>query len=63
MRDNPVPFGKNAQEIIADAAREYHFPLCFDFPAGHIEKNNAIKLGSQATIEVKHDGVIFKQIP
>ena len=34
MHDNEVPFGKNAQEIILDAVKEYGYPVCFDFLPG-----------------------------
>ncbi len=39
MRDNPVPFGRTAYQIIADAVRAYDFPVAWHFPVGH-EKNN-----------------------
>jgi muramoyltetrapeptide carboxypeptidase len=52
MKDNAVPFGKTAEEIVYDAVKEYAFPVCFDFPAGHIEKNMAIYFGKKATLVV-----------
>jgi len=45
MKDNQIPFGKTAEEIIMDAVKEYKYPVCFNFPAGHIDKNLAIPLG------------------
>jgi muramoyltetrapeptide carboxypeptidase len=45
MRDNEIPFGKTAQEIIFEAVSEYSYPVCFDFPAGHGEENGALILG------------------
>jgi muramoyltetrapeptide carboxypeptidase len=52
LKDNQVPFGKTAQEIIAGAVREYDYPVCFDFPAGHGEKNVALYMGSMVRLRV-----------
>jgi len=41
MKDNESAFGKTADEIILEAVSEYDFPVCFDFPVGHISKNLA----------------------
>ena len=57
MKDNLVPFGKTAEEIILDAVKEYHFPVCFHFPAGHIDKNMALYLGRNTTLNVQEDSV------
>jgi muramoyltetrapeptide carboxypeptidase len=56
MHDNKVAFGKTAYEIIRDAVSEYKYPVCFDFPVGHQEKNLALILGSKARLEVNNDG-------
>lgn len=57
MKDNLVPFGKTAEEIILDAVKDYHFPVCFQFPAGHIDKNMALCLGRRTKLEVHADFV------
>jgi len=61
MRDNEVPFGKNATEIILDAVKEYDFPVIFDFPAGHLDDNRAIILGKNCEIQVSADKATFIQ--
>ena len=53
MRDNTIPFGKTAEEIISEAVKEYNYPVCFNFPAGHIEKNLAIVFGKTALLNVE----------
>ena len=57
MHDNSIPFGKNAHEIVLDAVAEYAYPVCFDFPAGHLDDNRALILGRKATLEVAATGV------
>lgn len=57
MNDNAIPFGKNAEEIIAEAVSEYNYPVCFGFPAGHQDDNRAIILGRTVTFEANESGV------
>ena len=60
MRDNTRsfgfntdnPYGKTANEIIADAVAAYNFPVCFDFPVGHHNDHRAMILGSTIRLEV-----------
>jgi muramoyltetrapeptide carboxypeptidase len=52
MKDNTVPFGKTAEEIILDAVKDYDYPVCFDFPAGHGNKNYPLFLGRDVQLSV-----------
>jgi muramoyltetrapeptide carboxypeptidase len=52
MKDNAIPFGKTANEIVLDAVKEYTYPVCFDFPAGHIDKNLALVFGKKVKLTV-----------
>jgi muramoyltetrapeptide carboxypeptidase len=52
MRDNETPFGSIAEEIIWDAVKEYDYPVCFNFPAGHITNNHALIFGESVRINV-----------
>lgn len=61
MHDNETPFGKNAVEIISEAVKEFDYPVCFDFPSGHIEDNRSIILGNEASLKVTGEKVIFTQ--
>lgn len=58
MNDNQIPFGKTAYEIIRDAVQEYNYPVCYNFPVGHIENNYALILGNQTNMNVDVDRVI-----
>ncbi len=52
MKDNTVPFGKTAEEIIADAVQEYDYPVCFGFTAGHGNKNLPLIMGGKISLGV-----------
>ena len=52
MKDNEDPFGKSAVEIILEAVQDYDYPVCFDFPVGHLPKNLALMLGVSYRMEV-----------
>ena len=52
MNDNTIPFGKTAVEIIAEHLQEYHYPIGFNFNAGHLDNNQTLILGSAYTLEV-----------
>jgi muramoyltetrapeptide carboxypeptidase len=52
MNDNAVPFGKTAEEIIADVTGKYDYPVAFGYPAGHITNNCAFVLGAKTKMEV-----------
>ncbi len=53
MKDNAIPFGKFPEEIILDAVKEYNYPVCFDFPAGHIDRNLAMYFGREVELNVE----------
>jgi len=57
MKDNTIPFGKTAEGIIAEAVSGYHFPVCFHFPAGHIEDNRALIMGREVEFQVSDSTV------
>jgi muramoyltetrapeptide carboxypeptidase len=57
MKDNTLPFGKTAEEIVLEAVLEYNYPVCFDFPAGHINDNRALILGREIQLKVDKNEV------
>lgn len=52
MRDNDIPWGKNANQIIQEVTKGYSFPILYNFPAGHFHDNRALILGKQVSLEI-----------
>ncbi|MEZ7505655.1 LD-carboxypeptidase [Flavobacterium sp. Arc2] len=52
MKDNDIPWGKNAVEIIEDVTKKYNIPVIYNFPAGHIRDNRALVLGETVQMKV-----------
>lgn len=52
LKDNDIPFGQTAEEIIRAAVDEYNFPVCFGFPAGHVADNHALMMGQPISLHI-----------
>lgn len=61
MKDNEIPWGRNALEIIEDTVKGLNIPIIYNFPAGHIRDNRTLIFGRQVSMEVneKESKVIF----
>ncbi len=55
MRDNDIPWGKNANQIIADVTKGFSFPILYNFPAGHFHDNRALIFGKQVSLEINKE--------
>ena len=60
LKDNDIPFGQTVEQIIMSHVEEYNYPVCFNFPAGHIEDNRALILGREVTFAVNDQEVSLK---
>lgn len=53
MHDNTVPFGRTAEEIVAEAVAGFDYPVALGAPFGHLGDNNlALPLGIKCNLEV-----------
>jgi muramoyltetrapeptide carboxypeptidase len=55
-------FGKTIYEIVMEKVKEYHYPVCFDFPVGHVRENYALKCGMKHQLTVSDKGTILECI-
>jgi muramoyltetrapeptide carboxypeptidase len=55
VKDNDIPFGQTVPEIIMEIVKEYDYPVCFDFPAGHIPDNCSLILGKTVNLSINAD--------
>jgi muramoyltetrapeptide carboxypeptidase len=60
IKDNDIPFGQTVEQIIMDVVDKYAYPVCFDFPAGHIPNNMSLIFGSRAKLAVGDTHVTIK---
>lgn len=56
--EEKIAFGQSPEEVIWDAVKEYSYPVCFNFPTGHIDDNRAMVLGATASLAVEQDGSV-----
>ena len=45
-----LEIGKNVQELILEHTTDYHYPIAFDFPSGHIPNNQPIIFGATSNL-------------
>lgn len=61
--DNPaVPFGRDIYTIVQEKIGSFNYPVCFDFPVGHIKNNFALKMGMPHRLTVTTEKVELQEI-
>ncbi len=55
-------FGRTLEQTVLEKVKEYHYPVCFDFPVGHQKNNFAIKCGIKHTLVVQPSSCTLKEI-
>lgn len=54
-------FGKSLWEMVIEKVPP-HYPVCFDFPVGHVKENYALKCGMKHTLKVSDVGTTLESI-
>lgn len=54
IKDNDIPFEQTVPEIVKNVVKDYDYPVCFDFPAGHLADNCSLVLGRQIQMSVNN---------
>ena len=62
ISEEKIPFGQTPEEIIWDLVKEYEYPVCFNFPTGHIDDNRAMVLGKTVNLTIETNKVDFKYL-
>jgi muramoyltetrapeptide carboxypeptidase len=63
VKDNDIPFGQTVSEIVMEIVQGYDYPVCFDFPAGHIPDNQSLVFGRALKLVVNENGVVAEYPP
>lgn len=60
-KDTERPFGKTVEEILEEAVAGTGYPVCYDFPVSHTDRNYALKTGVEYRLQVKTSGVTLEE--
>ncbi|WP_321334400.1 LD-carboxypeptidase [uncultured Bacteroides sp.] len=52
--------GKSVYEALSDLVKEYSYPICFNFPVGHVTNNLPLINGTKVELIVTHKSVELK---
>ena len=52
LEDTTIPFGLSVEDIVLQHFTFKKIPICFDFPAGHIDDNRALIFGQEVELKV-----------
>jgi muramoyltetrapeptide carboxypeptidase len=62
IKDTTIPFGQDVYNLIFDKVEEYDYPVCFDFPVSHTNKNYALKVGVKHQLSITDKKVMLKEL-
>ncbi|MFM2337371.1 MAG: hypothetical protein RL115_564 [Bacteroidota bacterium] len=61
-KDTDSTFGTPLHEMLWNLVKEYDYPVCFDFPVSHSDKNYALKIGVRHRLKVSDKKVILEEV-
>jgi len=61
LKDTERPFGQTVQDILRALVAEYEYPVCFDFPVSHTDRNYALKVGVRYRLSVTGEAVKLEE--
>ena len=61
MKDTERPFGKTVYEMIRDIIKEFDYPVCYDFPVSHSDRNYTLKIGAGYKLKVTKSKVLLEE--
>ncbi|RZK49016.1 MAG: LD-carboxypeptidase [Pedobacter sp.] len=53
----PIPFGQSFDQVVQDIVSEYSYPVCYNFPSGHIEDNRTMVVGAKIKLSIQENDV------
>lgn len=62
LGEESIYFGQTPEEVIWELVKEYDYPVCFNFPTGHIADNRAMILGKTVSLTIANNNVELKYI-
>jgi len=62
LMDGNTPFGFTAYEIIAEAVKDYSFPVLYDFPAGHAPLNRPLLMGHKVRLKLQSELAVLEYV-
>jgi len=57
ISEEKIPFGQTPEEVIWELVKEFDYPVCFNFPTGHIDDNRAMVVGKSISLSVAKNDV------
>ena len=58
--DEDDSFPGGVYGVISEAVKDCNIPVCFNFPAGHVDNNHPLMMGAQYSLKVTNENTILR---